>query len=75
MPLYVAEYAQPVANPTQLRRCLDVREVRWLHRWTSEQRELAVFEAESAERVRDAHRSADVSFAAVWKASEAPIPP
>ena len=75
MPFYVAEYPGPVANAAQLRRCLDVREVRWLHRWTSPDREVALFEAESAEPVRDSHRSADVPFTAIWRASEAPIPP
>ena len=79
MGLYLAEYLEPVSDPAGLRRCLDVREVRWLRRWVSRERERArevnLFEAESAERVRDSHRSSGVAFAALWAAEEMPPPP
>ena len=74
--LYVAEYAAPLddAAALTLRRCFEVREVRWVKRYRLEDREWSVLEAESADFVRGAHRSAEVAFVGVWPAEELAIP-
>lgn len=80
MGLYVVEYAlDPAAAAARpallagLRRCLAVREVRPVARFASKDgvREIAAFEAGSAEAVIEAHRSSGVPFAACWPAEAA----
>ena len=54
----------------QLDPCLKARSVSWVQSFLATDRlgMLCEFEAESAEAVRDAYRSADLPFARIWQA-------
>lgn len=77
--LIVAEYredAPPLAEEWSakaalLADCLEVREARLVASYVSMDgtRRISVFEALDAESVRNAHRSANVRFEAVWAAA------
>ena len=77
--LIVAEYREeesPVAEEwakkaALLADCLEVREARLVTSYVSidRTRRISVFEAVDAESVRNAHRSANVSFQEVWAAA------
>ena len=76
MPHYIVEheYQEPLTdqqhNDEAIRSepCLKQYGVTWHGSWlaTDRLRMICSFEAESAEQVRDAHRSADVKFVRVW---------
>ena len=68
-PLTVEQYAR---DAPRLADCLEVREAHLVHTYVSRDRSrrISVFQALDAETVRNAHRSANVRFEAIWPAEE-----
>jgi hypothetical protein len=56
------------AKLAQLERCTAVREVTLVHLLRGTDRELAVYEANDTEAVRDSYHSANVAFSSAWRA-------
>ena len=78
MPTYVCErtFAQPLSTEAfgeggkVLGPCLEARNVRWItsHLAADGMRSVCLFDAEDAEAVRDANRTAGIPFDRVWAA-------
>ena len=68
-PLTVEQYAR---DAPRLADCLEVREAKLVRTHVSRDRtrRISIFEAVDAETVRNAHRSANVRFEAIWPAEE-----